>query len=639
LTILRTGALAAVGALLALAPGLPLPAAARSPEGRPLRFRASYPARGLQFVESDPVVLRFSTDVDFSTLDASSVVVAYGSWTLPGSFAPAEDRRGGTDPRVVVFTPDLPLPAGQQVRFRVSTAVASALGRPLEDPVDFSFWTAPGKGTEEIVPVPEGTRLRRAPRLGPRPEVAWTNPMAGMGNTYADEVRIHFDRAMDLESLDGGGVRILAGGVAPVPGTLEYSSSRPVEVLFTPKDPFPPATGYQMVVSRDARSVRGRSLGTEFRASFGTSPLKDGVKPLKPGDFQPGPDLAVGRAFHTASLLDTGDVLLAGGEASPGVSLSAAEVFRRSSTSFVRVGDMGEARRKHAAVTLESGRVLVCGGFGAVGTTLGSVEIFNPADGSWTSAAPMGSSRASHTATLLQNGTVLVSGGFTSAGGVLAYEPTGEVYNPSANAWTPAGPLAWPRGGHTATRLPDGRVLLAGGESSLGTAAEVWDPPAGRFRRTLGDPLHHRRFHAAASVRLGAVLLAGGGPPEAERFDPFAETFSGAGTCPPIGITATDSPTYATLTPLPGSRVLLLGGLSIGGLGAGVDLVLSQVQLWDARSGGGYGAFFPMTFFVEPPRAAHTATELPDGRTLVAGGLGTNFAQSERRTTLLAPSE
>lgn len=640
MTTPRIAAVATLGALLALLPGPGgrLLAAPRSRDGPPLRFRASFPARGLQFVGTDEVVLRFSTDVDFSTLEGGAVRVEFGPQTVAGSFAPGRDRRGEDDLRLVVFTPDAPLPPDQQIRFRVSTAATSALGRPLEDPVDFSFWTSPSKGVQEVLPIPEGTRLVRAPRLGPRPEVTWTFPGAGFGNVFSDIVRIRFSRPMAMATVEEG-FRVLTGGVAPVPGTLTFPPNDATEVLFTPKDRLPPSTDFEMVVSRDARTERGRSLGEEFRASFGTSPRKDGVKPLRPGDFQPGPDLAVGRAFHTATSLSNGDVLLAGGEGGPGVSLAAAEVFRRSSTTVLRVGDMAEARRKHAAVALPGGRVLVCGGFGDAGSALASAEICDAATGTWSPAASMGSGRANHTATLLANGTVLVAGGFTGSIGSLRYEGYGEIYNPAGNTWSSAGALAVPRGGHTATTLPDGRVLLAGGESSFDPAAEVWDPGDRVFRITLGRPRFWRRFHAAETVRLGSVLLAGGGPGTAERFDPFTETFSDAGNCPPIGLPVSDSPLHATLTRLPGTRVMFLGGIASGAYGPGLDAVLSQVQLWDANSGGGYGAFFPMTFAVEPPRAGHTVTDLQDGRYLAAGGVGTSQSTAERRTTLVTPSE
>lgn len=620
-------------------PSPPEAGAGKSPLGPPLRLRATFPGEGVLEVLTDPVVLRFSRPVDLATVDGASFRVDAGPTTLPGTYAHGTTRRGRLDPRQVVFTPAAPLPANRAVRVRVSLDLRSDRGRALDDGIDFTFLTHAGKSVTGVTPLPAKFRMVRAPRLGPPPRVKWTFPLAGLGNVFSDEVRIRFNREMDTSTIDGTSFSLTSGG-RTVPGTVTAAASGdPREILFEPTAPLFPDSTFEMRVTRAVRTRRGASLREEFRAAFGTSPFKDGVRPLHPEDFTPGPDLLVGRAFHTGSPLDSGDVLIAGGESVPGVPTAVTEIFRRGTASMVRTADLATARRKHAAVVLKNGRVLVCGGFGPTGATLSSVEIFDPVAGTWSSPDPMAGSRAHHTATLLQSGRVLVAGGFTNDAGPLDYQPTAEIFDPGPGTWTPAGNLFWRRGGHTATLLSDGRVLLAGGERLQQPVAELYVPATGTFRETLGKPRESRLFHAAAVVRQGSVLLAGGGPPEAERFDLPAETFTVSGSSPPFGLPVSESPWYPSLTTISGGRSALLGGLSLGGAGGGGNLVLSQIQLWDSRGGGGQGAFYPMIFTMEVPRAAHTVTPLGDGRFLVAGGLGTEGPTNERRTSVLLPSQ
>lgn len=626
-----------LGTLLALPAGT-LPGAEDPDAGPPFKVTGTYPGDGREGVLTDPVAVRFNRPLDLSSATATSLVLRNGAQKLAGSFSTGAGKGGEPDPRILVWTPAAPLPPGARISLEGTLDLRSDLGRGLDDVLEISFTVDPAKPAFTQTPLPGKVKFARRPKVGPPPVVRWTDPLAGFGSVFSDRIRIRFNRPMNGGTLNPSTVRILTGG-ADVPGILHYpSSGDPREVEFLPESPLFPGTSYQMLVTREVRTERGANLREEYRAGFSTSPFKEGVRPVRPEDFTPGPDLALGRAFHTASPLSGGDVLVAGGEGVPGAPTAVCEVFRRGSATFERAGDLGDSRRKHAAVTLKSGKVLVCGGFGAAGQTLASAELFDPLSGTWSPASSMASSRAHHTATLLQDGRVLVAGGFTTAGGTFDYEGTAEVYHPTTDAWVPAGPLAWRRGGHTATLLNDGKVLLAGGARSQAAVAELYDPAVNACRRTAGDPAEHRIFHAAALVRLGSVLLAGGGPAQAERFEPETETFYPSGSCPPFGLPVSESPWYPTLTPIPGGRAAFLGGLSLGGGGGGSDLVLAQIQLWDTRGGNGTGAFFPMLFFLPVPRAAHTVTPLGDGRFLVVGGLGTETSFNERRTTLFFPS-
>src|SRR6266536_2532792 len=132
----------------------------------------------------------------------------------------------------------------------------------------------------------------------------------------------------------------------------------------------------------------------------------------------------------------------------------------------------------------------------------------SPADAPFTfdNTGSLGTARHSHTATLLPNGKVLVAGGFNSSG-ILA---SAELYDPASGTWTATGSLGTPRRSHTATLLPNGKVLVAGGLStSVVASAELYDPASGTWTAT--GSLGTARFsHTATLLPNGKVLLAGG---------------------------------------------------------------------------------------------------------------------------------
>jgi hypothetical protein len=121
------------------------------------------------------------------------------------------------------------------------------------------------------------------------------------------------------------------------------------------------------------------------------------------------------------------------------------------------------------------------GGSGGYSNVLSSVEIFDPATISWTRASDMGVARYAHTATTLPNGSVLVAGGISATG----YVRAAELFDPARGDWRPAGIPNDGRGTHTATLLADGRVLVAGGGPTFSepgidlppsATAEIYDP-------------------------------------------------------------------------------------------------------------------------------------------------------------------
>ena len=115
--------------------------------------------------------------------------------------------------------------------------------------------------------------------------------------------------------------------------------------------------------------------------------------------------------------------------------------------------------------------------------------------------------RYAHTATLLPNGKVLVAGGY-NGGAVLS---SAELYDPASGTWSATGSLTTARYGHTATLLPNGKVLVAGGYDGVNvlSSAELYDPASGTWSAT-GSLTTARYGHTATLLPNGKVLVAGG---------------------------------------------------------------------------------------------------------------------------------
>src|SRR6266536_2074026 len=140
-----------------------------------------------------------------------------------------------------------------------------------------------------------------------------------------------------------------------------------------------------------------------------------------------------------------------------------------ASETWSVTGSLTIARYEHTATLLASGKVIVAGGFG-VSTNLATAELYDPVSGMWTPTAfLLTTARREHTATLLSNGKVLVTGGV----GVSASLASTELYNPGSGIWTLTGSPATARREHTATLLSNGKVLVTGGFGSSGVLTTV----------------------------------------------------------------------------------------------------------------------------------------------------------------------
>jgi hypothetical protein len=229
--------------------------------------------------------------------------------------------------------------------------------------------------------------------------------------------------------------------------------------------------------------------------------------------------------------------------------------------------------------------------------------------GSFQPTATMSVTRAGHTATLLPNGKVLVAGGWE--GGNFA-NSSAELYDFATRHWIGTGSMATNRAYHTATLLENGKVLVAGGQASSAwysgplDATELYDPAAGTWTIT-GHLAISRYAHTATLLADGRVMIAGGSTVTGETssceiYDSLTGSWTQTGS---LGAARYQH----TATLLPNRKVLVVGG-SIG-------IPLATAEIYDPI----VGAWGPATSLVTA-RYAHTATLLPNGKVLIAAGEG-----------------
>jgi N-acetylneuraminic acid mutarotase len=197
------------------------------------------------------------------------------------------------------------------------------------------------------------------------------------------------------------------------------------------------------------------------------------------------------------------------------------------------------------------------------GTAIVGARLLDPLPGpsataaTWTATGSMPNSHVNHTATLLPDGRVLMVGAYDSDGA----PASAELYDPSTGSWKATGDMTRGRAEHTATLLLDGRVLVAGGGDS-GTArtntAELYDPSTGSWTAT-GDMTEARSGHTATLLPDGRVLVAGAGGDNgvasatAELYDPRTGTWTATANM-------MERHSYHTSTLLPDGTVLVAGG-------------------------------------------------------------------------------
>lgn len=330
-----------------------------------------------------------------------------------------------------------------------------------------------------------------------------------------------------------------------------------------------------------------------------------------PGSLSRTTDMRDARAHHTMTLLPDGHVFIAGGFAGSGHEGSpyrTTELFDPATDRFTAGPAMRQGRSGHTATLLDDGRVLLAGGWPDAGGTFGSAEIDDPSGRREADAVVLQVPRAGHTATVLGDGRVLLVGGVDRSGDALA---SAELFDPRTRTVTRAGSMGVARAAHTATLLDDGRVAIVGGSNgrrrttSVTRAIEVYDPRTNRFAPagTLRLPRHK---HATALLPGGRLLVVGGSDARdwQGRYDSSEIVDLASGT-------SHDAPSMQqprfkigdAVVQLAPDRVLIAGGGSSAEI---YDATASRFY----RTSGSYGA----SLFLA------AAVTLRDGRVLITGG-------------------
>jgi hypothetical protein len=349
-----------------------------------------------------------------------------------------------------------------------------------------------------------------------------------------------------------------------------------------------------------------------------------------------------------------------------GVACHGAIALAQSPGTFTATGSMATPRTGHSATLLFNGKVLIAGGspVGFGNGNLASAELYDPSTGAFTQTGSMTTPRAGHRATLLADGRVLITGGtsfelydpltgtFTPAGATnTAFGPfsivtladgrvllTGcaipcnaaaaELYDPATGRYATVGTPG--AGGDTATLLVDGRALITGGcpADYSGTKAQLFDPGTGMFSFTDLMPTGCMNINTATLLLNGKVLVAG-----SDEYDWPADAAlydPAAGTFTNLGNTIGPHE-FSTATLIPDGTVLIAGGQLPGGNGD------ARAELYMPTTGK-----FALAGSMSTGRHSYTATLLADGTVLIAGGYslwpGATASAEVYRPSVLIPA-
>jgi hypothetical protein len=233
----------------------------------------------------------------------------------------------------------------------------------------------------------------------------------------------------------------------------------------------------------------------------------------------------------------------------------------------------------------------------------------------FTATGSMTVARSNHTATLLPNGKVLIAGGSTDT----IITSSAELYDPNAGTFAATGSMTVGRSTHTATLLLNGRVLVVGGDGSanaIESTAELYDPSTGTFSAT-GSMGATRDSFTATLLANGKVLVAGGGGEglgesgylsSAEVYDPAKGMFTSVGKM-------SNPRMYMTANLLPNGKVLVAGGMNI--TNTPPRGYVATADLWDPSTG-----LFAPTGPLFYGRCVQTSVSLLNGDILIVGGVG-----------------
>ena len=342
------------------------------------------------------------------------------------------------------------------------------------------------------------------------------------------------------------------------------------------------------------------------------------------------------RAFATVLPRTDGSWTIAGGGRGAllaQVAHRTTEIYDPLTDSFTFGPNMNVERSIHTATRLNDGRWLIAGGVAIANDPQSLCEIYDPATGTFTQVASMVTPRMGHTANLLPNGRVLVTGGLqaltvlpTQLSAIRDATNLTEIYDPVANTWTPGPNLRTPRAGHISFQRPDGKVVLAGGISwdsvillgwlpAMRSSVDIYDPVTNTI--SAGPSMANTRsLTYATEITPGRFLVAGGiaaisltnpGNPTAaaEIYNSATNSWSSAGSM-------AAARANHLIIPLGNGRFLHAGGADGSVLNPNA---LGTTEVYDANTNS-WSAGPSLTV----PRAAYALYQTPTDQVMLFGG-------------------
>lgn len=337
--------------------------------------------------------------------------------------------------------------------------------------------------------------------------------------------KVLFTGAVGINTYDlNTGRTAISGAELYDPATGRWSSCP--EATASPDCPGP------MIISRGRHTATLLTDGRVLIAGGDPSSASAEIYDPATGKFTKTGDLGTRRTDHTASLLPDGGVLVAGGvqnadegdptRGNPGVPGNTTEIYNPSTRLWTPGKPFPQGVAEHAAVSLAGGKVLLFGGRRPTNPTnatdTDASQLYDPVGDAWTSCmvettamsncpGPLVHARYRNSATVLADGRVLAAGG-VRADGVVTHS-SAELYDPNRGIWTDTGRMGQARAFQVAARLPNGRVLVAGGFSRFDSqfnnralnSAELYDPAGGRWSWAP--------FMLAANATVAAALPTG----------------------------------------------------------------------------------------------------------------------------------
>jgi hypothetical protein len=473
------------------------------------------------------------------------------------------------------------------------------------------------------------------------PDGTYTAPLLGgvysvSATDQGDPTRIAY-ATVTVKNPGGGGLVPISNGLevyppqtaiaAGTPQTFKVAGATPVAwtVVGNPPEAVVDMTGVFKASKRGFYQVVATSLTDSTQSGSAVVEVQSSLSPINQAPT------AILRGY-TATRLTGGKILIAGGNDGTQY-LANAYLYDPETGIFTPTGSLRQARAYHTATLMQDGRVLIAGGMGSFawpGDPNATVkeqgvrwgEVYNPVSGAFEALAvdpahpgfPAGYMRSAHaqvgadspgSGTLLANGQVLVTGGTDSGTNY------SDVFDPTSNQFDLSNIVPDPQGsgwvlqdapnskptyeGQSSVTLDDGRAFLTGGVAWASTPqtrnqADVFSGSSQSFN-PVGHMLTPRSLHTVTKLLNGKVLIVGGfdtylsagngwyfgrSTPTAELYDPATGSFS------PTGSLNSSRAAHSALL-LPSGEVLITGGLT--GDGTNTYLYPKTVEIYDPASG------------------------------------------------------